>query len=90
MFLHLFSIFDVVAGTYGDVFLQPTIGAGARHFEFLYHSSPDHSLFRQHISNFTLHCLGDFNIESGKLRPLDAPTIVISGASFLRDDTGKA
>ena len=74
----LFSFRDVKTEKFGVLFEAVTFEDAVRSFCTLLKSGSN-SLICQYPDDFILYHIGEFDIDSGLLRPLDSPVRVISG-----------
>lgn len=76
MMLQIFSVRDQAAGAFLPPFFMRSRGEAIRAFSEAV-GDPQHQ-FAKHVSDFTLFCIGDFDDNSGMIRPVE-PVRIISG-----------
>lgn len=84
MKLLAFSVFDAKAEVYGTPIFFATKGLATRAFEDQCnkHDSP----IAAHPGDFTLFCIGDFDVDTGTLTPLPSPTSLGTGVEYKRSE----
>lgn len=80
MNLHIFAIYDLVAQTYGQPFFLNHAGQALRSFEDL--ANDPNSNISKHPADYRLFKLGTYNLETGKLTPLDHPELLANAGDF--------
>jgi hypothetical protein len=73
---HVFAVKDIIANVYLPLFQARTPGAAERSFAQAINSN-DHQ-FAANPQDFVLYCLGNYDLDSGKLQPVD-PYVVVTG-----------
>ena len=85
---NVYSIFDVKASCYGNIFASSTDGLALRVFEQIvqFGGNPD---YQRYPEDFALYCIGEFLDTTGDLTPCRA-RLVTTALSVLQQSRGAA
>lgn len=81
MVLKMFSIRDTKGEIYNNPFFQKTAGEAQRSFKSLVND--DKSSIKRYPEDYHLYYLGEYDDQTGKFAPLDAPVHQCSGVDVL-------
>lgn len=82
--LNLYSVFDTKSKLYAMPHFQSSDGVAIRAFSSAC-EDPKTEL-NKYSEDFSLYCLGSFDIESGKLESLEVPKHLCNAAEFNRKE----
>lgn len=80
MKLLVFSVYDIKACAYERPFFVPTKGEAIRAFGDI--AKEEKHPISKHPEDYRLHCLGEFDNESGKLVSKDVPEFLVGASDF--------
>jgi hypothetical protein len=81
--LLVFSVFDSKAEVYGTPVFFPTKGLATRAFDDQV-NNPE-SQISKHPGDYTLFCIGEFDMDTGQLVPLGSPASLGTGVEYVRE-----
>lgn len=81
--LQVFSIFDSKAVSYNPPYFMSTKGQALRAFSDLV-ADPKSSI-HAHPEDYSLYCLGEFDVLAGKLLPVSEPVYLDSALNYVKD-----
>jgi hypothetical protein len=76
----LYSTFDVKSKLYSNVFPQPSDGVAIRSFASACEDTT--TQLNKYAEDFSLHCLGSFNVETGEIMP-STPQQIANASEFV-------
>lgn len=80
MILRMYSIRDTKAEVFGAPFYKNTHGEAERDFQRLIRD--EKSTVNQYPEDFDLYYLGDYDDQSGKVRPADSPQHIVKAVQL--------
>ena len=76
--IKVYTILDKVAGIYSNPFYLKSNAVALREISYLINEEKQPNMFNTNIKDKALYCLGDFNEETGIIKPLDKPEFIIN------------
>lgn len=81
MILKLFSVLDSKAGVFGNPFVDQRESSAIRQFaDAVNDGSNPNNLWHKHPEDFSLYLVGEFDIDTGEVRPVMLKNLVTASA----------
>ena len=76
--IKIYSILDKIPGVYSNPFYLKSNAVALREIKYLINEDKQQNIFNTNIKDKALYCLGQFNEETGIIKPLDKPEFIIN------------